>query len=860
MRRVLIIDESTTLRFLLTRDLEMNNYGVIQAATVDDGMAALRASRSEGPPLDSVVLSWPATHSSSHRALIALLESPTYEHLSIVILSQNASDEILLWIKQRQNAALTLLVQCSDVPATLDQLCKGSNELSDLYEETEVDPIRVLFVDDSRSIRKYYGRLLSRHHYAVTTAESVKDAWEILGNINFDIVITDYFMPQENGYVLCQKIRKESRLNHIMTAVLTGTYLDKAIRDSLNAGAMECMFKEEADELFLARVFSMARMVRNQREINAEGLRLAGILASVGEGVYGVDSSGEISFINPAALRILGYAKDTNLIGAPAHDCIHPINEHGDNIPAEDSLIQKTYFSSEGLRSHETQFRHQTGRAIPVDCTIVPLMIEGEHEGSVIAFRDVSERKLMEQKLRWQATHDPLTELFNRRYFEEQLELEFHHVSLGGQTSALLFLDLDRFKQINDTAGHEAGDKLLIMISKQLASRARGSDTLARLGGDEFAVILRDIDPSTVKDTADAFRNILSSMAFSHEGHSFNVEGSIGISIINNQSASVNEIMSQADAACHQAKQHGRNLSHIFNPETDTQDATDAETGWKEILQTALDKDHFVLYFQPMLAMSDIELGDLPPEDGELWEAHRLHREKNICVEVLLRLSRDNGELILPNAFLSRAERFELMPKLDLWVIRKSIETLDEINQREQNYTLAINISTQTLSDDAALEAIYDMIDDMDSSPSGISFEVAESIAISNMHSFRIFLEKIKAKGCHFLLDRFGTGFGSFPQLRHLPIDFIKIDGQYIQNMARDAIDRAVVTAINDVAHSIGRHTIAEHVESPETLRLLKICGIDYLQGNYIASPMCMDDLVEILEDEPTIIASSLNS
>lgn len=858
MSRVLVVNESTTLRFLLARDLEMNDYEVVQAASFADAFECLKSSKEQDIPLEAVVFSWPTMPDPDHIVFSELLISSKFLHLSVIVLAQVTSDKVLLWTRQRPKTAFTLLTQCKDIPATLDQLCKAGEESSDMYNKADDDPVRILFVDDSRSIRKYYEHLLSQNHYSVTTAGSVREAWRILGTNAFDIVITDYFMPKENGYILCNKIRKEPRLSHLMTAVLTGTYMDKAIKDSLNAGAMECMFKEEANELFLARVLSMARTVRNQKAINAEGQRLAGILASVGEGVYGVDVNGVISFANPATLKILGYPKDTDLIGKNAHECIHPIDQHGEAIEAADSLLQNAYAEAEGLLSWEMMFTHQSGRTIPVDCTVFPLMIDSRHEGSVVAFRDVSERKLMEQKLRWQATHDPLTELFNRRYFEEQLKTEFRRVGRSDHTSALLFLDLDRFKQVNDTAGHDAGDKLLIMISKQLSSRVRDSDTLARLGGDEFAVILRDLDSSTAQKTADSFRNVLSSIKFSHGDHQFNVHGSIGVAIINNQSESVSQIMTQADTACHQAKLKGRNQSHIFDPKTDIMQKDTAEVGWRKRLQEALDNDLFVLHFQPMLKMSDIELSNLPAENGKLWETHRLHREKNTYVEVLIRLIDKNNELIMPNAFLNTAERFGLMTKLDVWIVKRAIKTLDDINSREQNYTLGVNLSAQTIGNEEALQEIFMLVDNMKTPRSGLAFEVSESVAISNLHDVKNFLDQIKQRGCRFLLDRFGTGFSSFPQLRHLPIDFVKIDSQYVKNMARDAIDRAVVTAINDVAHSIGRHTIAEHVESPETLRLLKICGVDYLQGNYISTPMTHDELLEIEEDEPTIIASSL--
>jgi diguanylate cyclase (GGDEF)-like protein/PAS domain S-box-containing protein len=865
MSQILIIEESTTLRFLLTRSFEMDSSEVIAAESIDIGIEKLKNNSSTGQIINGIVFSWPVVKSEKLDALLDLLaEKAQKQRIAIVVLAVKATDEILNWISKREFAALTLLAQYSDVPATLHQLIDDHSDQSSILHNVEIveTPIHILFVDDSKSIRTYYQRLLKKNDYKVTIAASVDEAWTLLncevGN-TIDLVITDYFMPEQNGYVLCRHIRKSPEHQHIFSAVLTGTYMDDAIKRSLDAGAIECMFKEEVNELFLARVHSMARMARTRKSVESEKLRLAGILSSVGEGVYGVDHKGVITFINPMARQILGYQEDSDVIGSPAFDLVHHVNERGMSVKQDESVLQKSYHDAEPLRGLETLFMHSSGRMVPVECTIVPLLINNKHEGSVVAFRDISDRRRMEQQLRWQATHDPLTELHNRRYFEEQLETEFQRLKRSDQKSALLFLDLDRFKYINDTAGHDAGDKLLVMISKQLKNRARSSDTLARLGGDEFAIILRDVESSTLFETADSYREILSGLKFKYDGNDFKANGSIGVATFDRNSSSASDIMVNADIACHQAKLKGRDQTHIYDPENDAKVTMSSDLGWANKLQDALENDAFTLHYQPILAMSEINLTDLPAENGELWERHRLYRERTIYIESLIRMVDHNGDLIMPNAFLCSAERFGLMPKLDMWSVRNAIATVEEVTQRNQNFTLAVNLSAITLDDEPALEEIKSMIGNMKAPKQNLALEVTETSAIASMHSVKNFIDEVKALGCRFALDDFGAGFSSFAQLRHLPIDFVKIDGQYVENMARDAIDRAVVTAVNDVAHSIGRHTIAEYVSNPETLRLLKICGVDYVQGFYISEPMSKQDLLQIQDEERTLHTGSVH-
>jgi diguanylate cyclase (GGDEF)-like protein/PAS domain S-box-containing protein len=853
--RILLIAESSTLRFLLKRSLQTFYDDIVEASTNEAGIQLIESDST----IKGIVLNWLVLRSDEFKLIQSLLSSPRYDQLPVIVITTQANEQALNWVKKRGHAALTLLAQFEDVASTMENLMLEDSEVTAIMSTVDLgeEPVRILFVDDSKSSRAYYVRILEQHQYMVTTAESVETAWKILEDrpaSYFDLVITDYFMPDENGHILCRRIRKNPEMHDLLTAVMTGTYFDDVIDISLRAGAIECMFKEESDQLFVARVASMARMARNQRSEQLERQRLADILSSLGEGVYGVNTKGYINFVNPAALKILNYDKEDDLIASDAYTKLHYLDENGNPVVREKSYLLEIYSNAGVLRDWRTHFTDSKGQLIPVSCTVVPLMVSDKHEGSVIAFRDISKQQSMEKQLRWQATHDPLTSLYNRRYFEEQLEIERHRLERTDGHSALLFLDLDRFKYINDTAGHEAGDKILLMVSKSLSQRVRSADILARLGGDEFAVILRDIDPLTLHETADKFREVLSTLHFSSGEHEFKVHGSIGVSLIDGELSS--DIMANADIACHQAKAEGRDQTHIYDPESDVRFTMTSDLGWANRLQQALDEDKFELYFQPILALSDIDFTRLPDSSSDIWKTH--HRHRNIppaYIESLIRLRGEDGELIPPNLFLGSAERFGMMPKIDLWVVKNALKLLCEAHDLGLYFTLGINLSAITLEDSSAISQIIEMIKKLPIPAGHLAIEVTERNAITNMVGVKSFMERINELGCDFALDDFGAGFSSFAQLRHLPVRYVKIDGEYVKNMGTDNTDRTIVTAINDIAHSIGRHTIAEYVTNAEILKSLKTCGVDYAQGYYIAEPMSKEDLFVIHEDEPTIVS-----
>jgi diguanylate cyclase (GGDEF)-like protein/PAS domain S-box-containing protein len=835
-QRILIVEESATLRYILGKSAQKQGYELL---AVDSFQSAIETLEHASQNLCGAIVGWPNYKNQVESTqLLVLLDREPYSDLPVILLSNDAEMELLKWTSARKLSAMVPWENYQEaiisLQAMLDpRVAMDVEEGSPQYPTSS--PMRVLFVDDSNSIVVYYSRLLRRHGYEVETARSVQQAYELALEKDFDIAIVDYFMPDENGYVLCQKLRENPKTESIRTAVITGTYLDSVIRDCLEAGAVECMFKNEAEELFLARVTSMSRFIEIQRSIEKQRESLAAILESVGEGVYGVDNDGRITFVNPATLNVLGINNGQSLLGAYAHSTFH--YSDGELSTEKDELHQ-AYESGKELRAWETSFKHKSGKTIPVECTLYPLYMNGDKEGSVVAFRDISNQKMLEERLRWQATHDHLTEIYNRRYLETQLEEELRRVQRSDIRSAIVYLDLDRFKYVNDTVGHDVGDQLLIDIGRVLTKQLRRHDIVARIGGDEFAIILKNVDEPLAVSLADGCREALSGLRLQHSDKNYRVHASVGVAMMESESQTAGDVLADADIACHIAKRLGRNQTYLYEKSDDDRNIMGTELGWSERIREALDNNGFVLHYQPILDMSKVELSNLPAQDGLLWQQHLRTNEDVFAYEVLVRMRSEADELHLPNSFIPIAERFNMMTKIDLWVVENALQAMTAVSTSNRKLNLSINLSGNTLDNDESVSQIKALIEKYDVQPESLIFEITETSAIANMDQAKRFMSELTGMGCRFSLDDFGSGFCSFSQLKNLPSEFVKIDGQFVKSMARGSTDRAIVTAMNDVAHSLSRSTVAEYVESPEVMRLLKICGVDRVQGNYISPPL----------------------
>jgi diguanylate cyclase (GGDEF)-like protein len=467
------------------------------------------------------------------------------------------------------------------------------------------------------------------------------------------------------------------------------------------------------------------------------------------------------------------------------------------------------------------------------------MYLDGHQAGSVVAFQDISERKNLEEKLRWQATHDPLTELFNRRYFEDQLEKELERSSRSDETSMLLYIDIDRFKYINDSAGHDAGDKLLVQIGQILRSRLRSTDTLARLGGDEFAVLLRNVDPDYVEKTADAFRSILADSCFYFAGRSYRIQGSVGAAVFGDDTESPGNALANADIACQLAKKEGGNQTHVYLQDNDYRSELGNELGWSARIREAIEQNQFELYFHPILPVSSIAPDQLPDDAGAIWEQISANPSRvNVCFEVLLRLKAEDSSIIMPGAFIPTAERFHLMPDIDFWVLRKAIQSLKQFQTVWKEVVFSINLAGQTLAKQELVPNIKALLQQYRVDPASLAFEITETTAIANIPAAQRVINELTALGCQFSLDDFGTGFSSFSHLKHLNVDCVKIDGLFVRGMTKDPTDHAMVISMNDIAHFLGQKTVAEYVETADSLKLLAECGVDFVQGYYISQPI----------------------
>lgn len=849
---ILFIENSATLRDGFQKQFDDINYNFSIASSYSKGIEKLQPENEYSHQYNLIVVGWPLHTDPSADELFAILEDPELSHIPVLVMSEESGSSTRTWVIRRPHTAVLRWSDHNDAAVTIQKLLStlsgsqpvGNQPVKSALLEQKSN-IRILFVDDSPRIRVYYRKLLKKEGYTVDVASCAAEALEKVKESTYDIAIIDYFMPDANGDVLVAKLNSNPATQNIATAIFASTYMDQVIEDSLNAGALDCLFKNEVDALFLARVAAMGRSVARGQSNIAEKQRLQSILNSVGDGVYGVNNDGRITFVNPMTRIVLGFNDDKEILHKSAYELFHHADETGNTIPIKRCQLQSAYGSKNILRSWETVFWDKEGNSVPVECTVYPLYIGDSLEGSVVAFKDITERKTLEERLRWQATHDSLTELFNRRYFEEHLEKEKKWLNRSRAMSAILYIDVDRFKYVNDTAGHTAGDHLLQGIGHRLRERLRETDILARLGGDEFAILLRNTDPEKVFEVADEFRKVVMAEDFEYCGEDYRIGISIGATIFDENMASPGNILAEADIACGVAKLKGGNQTHIYSQEEDYREELDIDLGWSNKLRHALDNDRFILRYQPMVPISDIDFDSIPDDfNGQIWDLQNAQFNGSMRFEALIRMIDKDDREILPGYFIPTAERFHLMPELDYWVLDNALKKLIEINEKWPNAGMSINVSGHTLCHKDFCNTVKRKLEEYSVNPDKVSFEITETTEILDMKHAQRVIHAIKNMGCGFSLDDFGTGFSSFSHLKLLPVDCVKIDGMFVQAMDRDPIDHAMVRSINDISRCLGRKTTAEYVESISTLKILRAFCVDYVQGYIIAQPL-LDPVAE---------------
>jgi diguanylate cyclase (GGDEF)-like protein len=442
----------------------------------------------------------------------------------------------------------------------------------------------------------------------------------------------------------------------------------------------------------------------------------------------------------------------------------------------------------------------------------------------VIAVLVVRRASARTRHISYQASHDSLTGLINRRRFEEDLRALVKRGNQEDATHALLYMDLDQFKVVNDTCGHAAGDELLRQLSTELKRHIRKADVLARLGGDEFGVLLYDCGGEEAVRIAKNLTNVARKYRFLWQDNRYVVGVSIGLVSIPSVNRDVAELMSLADSACYAAKEEGRNRIYVYNEDDEGLSRRQTEMRLTSRITRALQEDRFALYCQEIVSAQP--------------EGQPSH------YEVLVRMCERGGRLLLPGQFIPAAERYGLIGELDQWVLGNALRWLAGRDPSGESMMLAINISGHSLSDRGFLDLVVGLLREYETPGQSLCFEITETCAIANHTAAARFMRVLKERGCLFALDDFGTGLSSFHYLKSLPVDYLKIDGSFIRDLTRDQIDVAMVRAINDIAHVLGKQTIAEFVESEEIWRLVEELGIDYAQGYAIGKPRPLETLV----------------
>ena len=580
------------------------------------------------------------------------------------------------------------------------------------------------------------------------------------------------------------------------------------------------------------------RVVRSEDALH-RGKELAEVtLHSIGDGVITVDAEGRIDYMNPVAEQYSGWPQEE--AKGQQLDAVYRVVDEQTGKPIPHPGGDES--GARGGYGMTVRLLGRSGNACAIRDSFAPIHNSaGELVGQVVVFHDVSQIQEMAQQLTWQASHDPLTGLVNRREFERRLADLIESAHSDNKTHALMFMDLDNFKTVNDTCGHAAGDELLRQLTTVMQSRMRGSDTLARIGGDEFGVLLESCPLDQAVRIANGMREAVRDFRFIWQDKTFGVGISAGLVAIDGSSGSVSRVLATGDATCYEAKSRGRDRVLVHRPKHDERDG-DSELQMVSQINHAFELGNFRLYRQKIVALG--------AADGEVQH-----------YEVLVRMIDRGGNLIPPSGFMPAAERYNLLSSIERWVLSSLVEFLHgECESGALARAVpggafyAVNLSGVSINDNSLTDFLRRLLTRFNLPRGLLCFEVTETTAISNLTKAAQLMHDLKEMGCRFALDDFGIGMSSFAYLKYLPVDYVKIDGVFVRDMASDPMDYAIVEAINRIAHILGLKTVAEFVEDEATLTRLRALGVDYAQGYFIAKP---EALIRTADAAPALLESA---
>jgi diguanylate cyclase (GGDEF)-like protein/PAS domain S-box-containing protein len=545
-------------------------------------------------------------------------------------------------------------------------------------------------------------------------------------------------------------------------------------------------------------------------------------LDSLGEALITTDMTGRIDYANAAAAALLG-GDPRSLEGRTVEQVISLVDETDRKLLKDPVDLALRGTTTVGLGRRAFLLSRNAGAERSIELTASPLRSRDnaaeEISGAVVLLHDVTELRGITRQMSYQATHDALTGLTNRLEFESRLSESLEAVRRGESAHVLCFIDLDHFKTVNDTSGHQAGDSLLREVAKLMREAVRDSDTVARVGGDEFALLLPGCPLAKGRQIADDLARKVSEHRFVWRDRIHSVGASIGLVELTRDSGSVEEILAAADSACYVAKKQGAGRVVVYSARDEVAARHSGEIHWLRILQSALRDNQFRLFWQPIMPAYGTNGG-------------------GPAMEVLVRLANEQGQELSPLELVRAAERYRLMGLVDRWVLQTTFTALGRgAIALPAGRSLAINISGQTLSDAQFLEFVVESFDRSGVEPEQICFEISEASVAANLEAARRFVGVLHGMGCSFALDDFGSNLGSFSGLKNLPMDYLKIDGSFMNNLARDSVNQAMVTATIKLARSLNFKVIAEQVEDAAGLDAARNAGVDYVQGYAVGRP-----------------------
>jgi len=580
---------------------------------------------------------------------------------------------------------------------------------------------------------------------------------------------------------------------------------------------------------FAGYLLDITERKHSEFELEQSRERAQVTLHSIADAVITTDVNGQIEYLNPKAEEITGW--DSAIArGLPLGRVFCLFDTGSRDLLAEP--VGHCLATGETVKSTgDKLFKRHDGREYTIQYSASPILMDsGVSLGVILVFHDVTEARDLERKITYQATHDSLTGLMNRPEFEARLGFAIEAARQDGEAHVLCFMDLDQLKIINDTCSHESGDNLLKQVTGTLQGCLQETDILARLGGDEFGILLKSCSLEDAAEIAGKILKGVNLLRFSSCERTFEISASIGLTLVNAESQSVTNIMSEADLACYACKDLGGNRYHVYQPGDQALARRHEEMQWVSRLTAAVDSDRLILYYQEIV----------PVDSARFCGRH---------IEVLLRLQDEHGGIVLPGCFMPAAERYNIIGTIDRWVISKAFAWFDRNRGQEcltGLETLAVNLSGTSLNDGGFLGFVRNEIDKYSIPPEVLCFEITETVAVANIYAVAEFIQELRKLGCRFALDDFGSGLSSFSYLKNLPVEYLKIDGSIVRDIDKDTVNAAMVRSIQQLGKSMGIMTVAEYVESEVVLRMLAEIGVDFAQGFGISRPAPLQDIHNI--------------